>query len=481
MSRVERNWHQNFLEYTRRIAEHENYEGMPDPYKDDGSVRWVVVGKSETGQARKAWWDSKREELGIQKQRFWRSKTARANHPTGRKPCQICGRILSVHYVYPNRRTIKKLNSTFDLESDIEHDDFMEMPEIVEMIIDELGIDIALNRLRRVFGVPSERTKDFESYSDYILENCKSRLSPGAMSNCPDRFDGFHTYNACCRKTHDTGRHADNLARYGEDRRVYENWSDGDWKASAWLMRRINQAGKKGVCAICGKKGKVTADHLGPISLGFSVGDPPILRPACRACNSARNNRLSLRDIREIKELEQSGRDIASWHTKAVWDTLKDKPTNDEEAKILSRMMRTNLHYVLTMLGQIAKAGYEAFLADNFLNPEYANYSISFEGFDPETGEYEQVVKTRKEIRQYSRNAERYIRKSLSALRRYVAKKNRKFPKKRYHEIEELSEEIIAHLEVGNSDAALEVIERALFQMAIWAEEAYDARTRNLD
>ena len=47
------------------------------------------------------------------------------------------------------------------------------------------------------------------------------------MGNPPDRLDGFHSYNRCCRGTSDKGRFKENLKRYGDDRRAYENWSDG--------------------------------------------------------------------------------------------------------------------------------------------------------------------------------------------------------------------------------------------------------------
>ena len=49
-----------------------------------------------------------------------------------------------------------------------------------------------------------------------------SLLSPGVMSNAPDRLDGFHSYNKCCRAKEDKGRSKENLNKYGEDRRAYE-------------------------------------------------------------------------------------------------------------------------------------------------------------------------------------------------------------------------------------------------------------------
>lgn len=473
MSPKEKNWHEDFIAYMKVIASHDNYEGMPKAFKEDGSVRWVVTGKSKLGQQRLAWWNWKREELGIEKGEKWPSKTARANHPTGRKPCQICGRELSLDYVYPTRNTIRRLNKALTDIVELEFEDLLELAEVVDILLVELDESEVIEILEVVFDIPASQEGSLSAHMKFILNERKTMFSPGAMSNCPDRFDGYHTYNKCCRAREDTGRHRSNLQRYGEDRRAYEYWSDGDWKAAAWLMKEINKAGRNGVCSICGRKGKVTADHLGPISLGFSVGDPPYLRPACRSCNSSRNNRMTLSDIIELKTREEDGYDVASWHTQLVWDLLKDKPKTDEDAKRVSRVMRTNLHYVLTLLGIIAENGHGQFLVQNYLHPEYAFFSIDFKGFDPITGMYDEIVKREGTIRQYSRNAERYVRISLESLSQYLEKDNRKFPKEHLNEVHNIAEATITHLRSNNENGAIEEIRTSLKILAEWAESAY--------
>lgn len=477
MSPEERNWHDDFVSYMMEIASHDNYEGMPEAFKDDGSVRWVVTGKSRLGKQRLAWWNRKREELGIEGGGKWPSRTARANHPTGRKPCQICGRTLSLDYVYPTRNTIKRLNKEITEILVLEFEDLLELEEVIEVLLIELEESEVIEILKKVFNIPVSQKGTLSTLLNFILDNRKSMFSPGAMSNCPDRFDGYHSYNKCCRAREDTGRHRSNLQRYGEDRRAYEYWSDGDWKAAAWLMREINKAGTRGVCSICGRKGKVTADHLGPISLGFSVGDPPFLRPACSSCNSSRNNRMTLADIEELCEREEGGIEVVSWHTKYVWNSLKDKPSTDEEAKIVSRLMRTNLHYVLTLLGKIAEGGHRQFLVERFLHPEYAYYSIEFQGFNPETGNYDRIAKERGTIRQYSRNAERYVRISLESLGQYLEKDNRRFTKEHLEEVYSFADTIIAQLNNNNDSEGLESIERFLKIFAEWAVSAYASNT----
>jgi hypothetical protein len=342
--RNKRAWHPNFIKYMQFIVNHENYQGMPEPYKQDGSIRWVISGKSEIGKKRLIWWDKKRAKIGIKKEGAWISKVARAIHPIGLKPCQICGKKMSLDYIYPNKRGTK---------------------------------------------------------------------SPGAMSNAPDRFDGYHTYNLCCRSVQDTGRHKSNLNRYGEDRRVYENWSDGDWKAASWLMKIFNRHG-------------LSPDHIGPLSLGFA--HRPKFNPLTRAQNSAKNNRMSFSDIKLLLDDEKKGEIVVSGHSKYIWDKLKSSIKNDQDALKLSKLMRLHLHQILTILSEIHKRGYKAFLVRYFLHPEYANYSIEFLGFDPSNGSYKEMIKKIGTKKQYSNNAKRYIRKSFDVLKKYriVKKRNTK-------------------------------------------------------
>lgn len=369
--RIKRDWHPNFKKYMEFIVKHPNYAGMPFLYKKDGSIRWVVTRNSEAGQARLKWWDKKRKAFGLPKGDAWISKTARAIHPTGEKPCQICGNVMSLDYIYPNKR---------------------------------------------------------------------NSMSPGAMSNAPDRLDGYHTYNLCCRSKQDTGRHKSNLARYGEDRRAYENWSEGDWKAASWLMKEF-------------QKHDVSPDHLGPISLGFS--HRPKFRPLTRAANSARNNRMTFEDIKLLLG-EEMAEPIVSAHSKYIWDLLKNKVKNDADALKLGKLMRENMHHILSVFSYLAERGYKNFLIKNFLHPEYANYSIKFEVFDPQTGTFRKMVKTNGTKRQYANNAKRYIRISLESLKQYSLKKNRNLKKWLTSEIEGNLNQVIKHLENKNEKQALQ-------------------------
>lgn len=370
MARSKRDWHPKFKEYMKFIVEHPNYKGMPSLYKENGDIRWIVAGNSEIGMARLKWWDAKRKEVGIKKETGWISKTARAIHPTGEKPCQICGKVMKLDYIYPNK---------------------------------------------------------------------KGGLSPGAMSNAPDRLDGFHTYNLCCRSKQDTGRHKENLSRYGEDRRAYENWSGGDWKAASWLMKVF-------------QKHKISPDHLGPISLGFT--HRPNFRPSTRAENSTRNNRMTYEDVLLLIEQERK-EEVISAHSKYLWNSLKKKVKNDTDALKLSKIMRENMHYILSVFSYIAKKGHKNFLVNNFLHPEYANYSVKFDGFDPKTGFYKEMIKVEGNKKQYRNNAKRYIRIAFESLLKYSTKENRNLKKWQTDEVKNKLDKTINFLKSKDEKEAL--------------------------
>ncbi len=62
----------------------------------------------------------------------------------------------------------------------------------------------------------------------------------------------------------------------------------------------------------------------------------------------------------------------------------------------------------------------------NFLHPEYALYQPTFFDFDPNTGECSKITKKEVNRTEHTRNAQRYIRKSIEALERYQLKDNRR-------------------------------------------------------
>ena len=194
------------------------------------------------------------------------------------------------------------------------------------------------------------------------------------MSNFPDRFDGFHTYNRCCRSTQDKGRSKENLKSYTKDRRAYEYWSDGNIHAANQFMGSSFFDG-------------TSADHIGPISLGF-VHDPRYLQPMPGGDNSSKRDRLQIVDIESIIETEKrTGVYPMSWQSKIIWEFIKanysanpDKvPTVYRDA--LKQNMANYMFILLTILKTCPNNG-EDFLVSAFLEPnyDYFKYSYIFNG-----------------------------------------------------------------------------------------------------
>lgn len=286
-----RQWHPDFIKYTEFIRNHGNYKGLFLELGADKKPKWVVTGKSDKGKERRAWWDNQCKAHGIKIEAGCYAKIALKIHPTKIHVCQICGKELSIEYVYPSKRTIARIKKEFGISIE-------PFSKTIFQIIDELVTPSANEeKIRHIFGIKTENGNTKAAIKEFIKKNyvdaCAKSLSPGVFSNSPDRFDGYHSDGNCCRSVSDKGRHKDNMQRYGQDRRVYENWSDGDWKQADRLMSMFRKHG-------------VSAGHIGPISLGFC--HRPKFQPMTIQQQSAKNNRMSLNDVRILLEDEKKNK-----------------------------------------------------------------------------------------------------------------------------------------------------------------------------
>jgi len=60
MSPRERNWHNDFVDYAAFIASHPNYQGMSEPFKNDGMVRWIPsCHPRDSGASKKHAWTAR--------------------------------------------------------------------------------------------------------------------------------------------------------------------------------------------------------------------------------------------------------------------------------------------------------------------------------------------------------------------------------------------------------------------------------------
>lgn len=342
--------HPNYEKYVEFIVNHPNYAGLYYERDESGKVKWVVTGKSPKGQLRQAWWDRQCAIHNIPIQKGCYAKLARLIHPTGIHICQCCGEGRSIFYEYPAKNTVGILNRI--LGCDIDKDNDQErakhtIKEIIEQWCDSMAKAYAL---ANAFGLP--KPKDIDGlikliYSEMVKKE-SSRFSPGAMCNPPDRFNGFHSYALCCRTRFDTGRHTENMMTYSQDRRAYEDWSDGDYNLANRLMGEFRKHPPM-PCPICGSVEKMSADHIGPISLGFCHSR--IFAPMCNSCNSSKNNRFTKSDVDELIRIEENGGQVISWHSKAIWDAVKHTIKNDADAKFASSVMAKCHQNVINILG----------------------------------------------------------------------------------------------------------------------------------
>lgn len=443
-----RNYHPDFVEYQRAIAAHPNYATLPNKVNHDGEITWVKVKDS----ARTAWWEQRRVELGLTS---W-AEVARTIFPTefGRlKPCQQCGRKLSIDYVYPNKNSLKRLNDSL---APLKFTHFGEtIFEIVEDAHNELG-SAAFGIVALCFGLPPEERTREQTLRDVLGQ--QSRLSPGVMSNPPDRLDGFHSDNGCHRSQSDKGRHKENMQSYVRDRRAFENWADGDWCGANALMGAFRKASGVHRCPCCGDMRKMTADHVGPISLGFT--HRMNFNPLCGPCNSRKQNSMTLGDIRQLKGDEASGEIVISWHSKYIWDELKDLADSNQTAERVSQIMSLNMLNVLWLLSQIAKAGHFAFL-EKRLNFEFANWQFKFTSFDASTGRHA-FVKRRVSSLNSEKQKATLRRIAEESLRDFAEKNNRRIDRKEYPYDLRMLQKIIGAINQGNNEMADTEIEELL-------------------
>lgn len=433
-----------FERYEEEIVTDPAYAGMPDLYKADGGIQWEAPSNRGAGQfqfthdKRLAWWKKKAEEVGIStSEDKWISKVAKLIHPTKQKPCKCCGRIMDIRYCYLSSILIKRIMKLPYVTDELEVDYCTNILDLV-VEFESLYGEERLNDLGRCLkckAVPDipffDSTEDFiEWLNDFYIPSEPSLLSPGAMSNAPDRLDGFHTYNRCCRSTADKGRSKSNLASYSTDRRAFEYWVDGNWVEANMAMGLFRSDAEVQQIPCMNDDGQTyhplpcAADHIGPISLGFS--HRPVFQPLCTPCNSAKNNRMYYSDVQKLIAAEQDGEDIASWYCAPVWNRLKNLVETPDDAVKLSRVLRDNRHNAMMLLERLMMDGHLVFLT-TFLNLLYANYEydISDWWMDDKSTVYVNFS-VRPSTLEYSRiKKARRIRVAFQALSTYAQKENR--------------------------------------------------------
>jgi len=413
MARTERSWNHDFQSYMEEIVRHPNYKGLPIERKGDGTLSWFAFAKGDIGQARKKWAEDKARELGLPVQPGVYAQVMREIHPTKQHVCQICGSRMSIYYHYPSVNFLKAIRREFGLEfTECDH-----VGDIWEQIFDG---GVAEYVLRLFFKRKFELSDIDGKCKDEIIAACelkcredgKALLSPGAMSNFPDRYDGFHTYNRCCRAEQDKGRSRENLKSYTKDRRAYEYWSDGNLHAANMFMGSQFFTG-------------VSADHIGAISLGF-VHDSRYLRPMTSSDNSTKRDRLLVEDIEAILVVEkETGVYPISWYSAEIWEFIKAnyKRYTDIVATFYRDMLKQNMANFMFILKKIKDSdGGHNFLSFSFIEPKYDCFLHAYE-FD---GLGNIIKQTPRKFTERSNNEiTRFARIAFEAVDDYNVKDNR--------------------------------------------------------
>lgn len=415
MAKREKNWHKAFIDYMEEIVKHPNYKGIPYKRKDNGDISWIAAKKSEIGQARIEWAQAKAKKLGFSINPGVYAKVMLEIHPTKIKPCQICGKEMSLYYIYLNSSLVRTFNKKYNVELSETDSIFDAVKILKDQGTNENEIK---NFLIKKFGLADTISDSMDKIiksCEYTCRNGNSKLlGPGAMSNFPDRLDGFHTYNRCCRSKEDTGRHKENMKTYNKDRRAYEYWSDGNIHAANKFMNSDFFAG-------------TSADHIGPISLGFKH-DPLLLQRMSKGDNSSKRDRLLYEDIEKIIEIEREnpGFSAISWFSEEIWMHIKRNYKNNiHDIELYRDMLKQNMANFMDILWIIKERCGDngiKFLIEYLLKPKfkYFSYSYSFDEYGKvsETSERYITDATRKEI-------DRFIRVAFEAVDDYHEKENR--------------------------------------------------------
>ena len=411
---ADKTWHPKFLDYMNFIVNHPNYKGLPIERKPDGSLKWVATAKSDIGQRRKKWAIEKAKSLGIPNEPGVFAKVMFEIHPTKSKVCQICGKTMSLYYVYPNVNFVKAIKKVFNYDCDT----CTSIYDILDMILNEHSESKVKAFLIKKFKLdPSHKNKNWRDLLDECELACRLRgcglMGPGAMSNFPDRYDGFHTYNRCCRAKEDTGRFDTNLRSYTKDRRAYEYWSDGNIHAANQYMGSGFFAG-------------TSADHVGPISLGF-LHDPLFLRPMPSGDNSSKRDRLQYNDIETIINIEIANNICGmSWYSKIIWEFIKcHYKYHPEYLESFWNALKTSRNTYMNFLWMIIDSGKEdgvMFCIEALLRP-----NLHYFEYDYKFGPNGRIIsKTKRNITEATKKeAERYFRIAIQSVLDYHSKENR--------------------------------------------------------
>ncbi|WP_416176140.1 hypothetical protein [Clostridium sp.] len=462
----EKIWSKEFKEYMETIITHSNYKNIPFKRKRNGEIAWIASKKSDIGKKRIEWAQAKAKKLGFPIKPGVYAKVMFEIHPTKKKPCQICGKEMSLYYIYLNASFVKEFYKKFKVNLSTLDSIFDAVETVIANGVSESKIKKFLIDKFKLSDDVNESIKSIIYKCEAKSRNGKSKLlGPGAMSNYPDRLDGFHTYNRCCRQKEDTGRHKENMKTYNKDRRAYEYWSDGNIHAANKFM---NSSYFKGT----------SADHIGPISLGFKH-DPLLLQKMSKGDNSSKRDRLLSKDIELLIKIENENPGVTaiSWFSEKIWLYIKQRYAIEQYKidmfrDLLKQNMANYMEILWIIKEQCGKNG-ERFLIEKLLSPKFGYFKYSYK-----FNEKGQIIKcTERKITDATRKEiDRFIRVAFEAVEDYHEKNNRNLKSSLDKEDVELIKKIYDKINYEKFDEAFlilkELVENVQNKLLIKVKES---------
>jgi Alw26I/Eco31I/Esp3I family type II restriction endonuclease len=419
-------FHQNFKDYQQKFISSINDNDYPFERKSEKEISWYAMKDKPYGKKMLTWADNRIKQLGIEDKAGKYRMLMYEVHPFKEKPCAVCGETMSIDYIYINQNLVKKINKELALNVNT-------LTSIYELFENNKSI---VNELTQILEFNPK--KKIESEIDNLISECKvgkKTLGPGAMSNFPDRIDGYHTYNRCCRSKEDKGRHVDNLRSYSKDRRAYEFWSDGNLHAANRYM--------------ASKRFKNTsADHIGPISLGFKH-ESIFIQPMESGPNSSKGDRLVKKDIEKLIKIEADNElSPISFQAQILWKELKKTKLTKSNLELFRDYFKQNQIFFYFVLYQILnnENGLK-FLVEFFIKPKmiYFNYDYEF------NDEGKIIKKTpRKSNDANKKEFDRMVKVSTTSLIDFSKKSNRKVKVKYSKEIKLELDNILELVKIQN-------------------------------
>ena len=200
--------HPIFIKYTKMIANHSAYSGMPDILNNKGGIQWAAPSNRSSGKfkethiKRKGWWEAKAAKVGISTdESAWISKVAKLIHPTKKKPCRVCGKIMSIQYIYLNSFIIKRLIKEGFTEGKVEQSDLTPFPLFLKSSTEALSSSSCLRQCghhvaqKKIIDLsPSRNSLKFSFFPETVANVKSGAFSPSnglsIIMNWPRTLDG---------------------------------------------------------------------------------------------------------------------------------------------------------------------------------------------------------------------------------------------------------------------------------------------------